>query len=185
MMRRSSLHALTIAALASYGGVSAASADEARGAGSQLRIGGFSHSISMPEFGTTDLHISGLLPAFDLGPSMAKSGLSLHPELGADLNLNGKTSAVFAGFAAVAQLPANFLAEADLGVSANNGYTSGAPSGRLEVGCNALFREALGLGYRLTNQVSVMAVAEHMSNANLCQPNNGITNIGLRLGYSF
>jgi len=185
MMRRSSPVLLTIAALVSNAIFFPALADEARGAGPQLRIGGFYHSLSMPESGTADVQISGLFPAFDLGPSMAASDVTIHPELGADLNTQGKTSAAFAGFAAVAHLPANFLAEANLGVSANNGYTSGAPSGRLELGCNELFREALGLGYQFTKQVSVMAVAEHMSNANLCQPNNGITNVGLRLGYSF
>jgi len=41
------------------------------------------------------------------------------------------------------------------------------------------------IGVPLSDRLSVMAMAEHMSNGNLCQPNNGITNVGVKLGYSF
>ena len=127
------------------------------------------------------------MPALDIGSFASSNGLSLHPQVGTDLNLQGKTSAVFAGFAGVITLQGGVFIEADLGGSVNNGYTSNPPAGsnRSELGCNALFREALIIGVPLSDRLSVMAMAEHMSNANLCQPNNGITNVGVKLGYSF
>lgn len=153
--------------------------------GTELRLGAAYHGYEGREAGTADVSVDALLPAFDLGKSFTSETFSLHPQLGLDANTQGKTSAAFAGFAAVMHLSARFKVEADLGGSINDGKTTSLDSGRAELGCNALFREALGLGYQLTQNLSVMAVAEHMSNANLCQPNNGITNFGLKLGYSF
>ncbi len=154
--------------------------------GTEVRIGTFYHGYQGREAGTADIAIDALLPAFDLGKSPLTERFSLHPQIGADLNLQGKTSAVFAGFAGVVELPGNLVIEGDLGGSINNGKTTSPDdTGRAELGCTTLFREALGIGFRFSKQASVMAVAEHMSNANLCTPNNGITNFGLRFGYNF
>ena len=57
--------------------------------------------------------------------------------------------------------------------------------GESSYGCVVNFREGLSLGYALTPQWRVMAEVDHMSNANLCHPNHGLTNAGLRLGYLF
>jgi hypothetical protein len=153
----------------------------------QFRFGASTHGIASAETGTADANIEWLMPALDLGSSVSSNGFSLHPQIGANLNLQGKTSAAFAGFAGVVTLPGGLFVEADLGGSVNNGYTSNPPAGsdRSELGCTALFREAFVIGLPLSDRLSVMATAEHMSNANLCQPNNGITNVGLKLGYSF
>jgi len=186
-MKLSVVSSLVVAAslmgLAAYNGAEAASPQQAS---TEVRIGSFYHGYASAETGTADIAVDVLLPAFDLGKTLQSDVFSLHPQFGADLNLQGKTSAVFLGFAGVANLPGNFVIEANLGGSVNNGNkTSPADSGRSELGCTTLFREAFGIGYRFSKQISLMAVAEHMSNANLCTPNNGITNFGLRLGYSF
>ncbi len=153
----------------------------------QFRFGASTHGIASAETGTTDANIEWLMPALDLGSFASSNGLSLHPQIGADVNLQGKTSAAFAGLAGVVTLPGGLFVEADLGGSINNGYASNPPAGsnRSELGCTALFREAFVIGLPLSDRLSLMATAEHMSNANLCQPNNGITNVGLKLGYSF
>ncbi len=172
-------------------GAVAVSSEQARAGATQpdtteVRIGTAYHGYEGREAGTVDVSLDALLPAFDLGKSLSSDAFSLHPQIGIDVNTQGKTSAAFAGFAAVVHLPANFKIEADLGGSINNGKaTSESDTGRSELGCTTLFREAFGIGYQATKEVSLMAVAEHMSNANLCTPNNGITNFGLKLGYSF
>jgi len=163
-----------------------ARAGSGEASGTEVRVGAFYHGYQGREAGTVDIAIDALLPAFDLGKSPLTERFSLHPQIGADLNTQGKTSAVFAGFAGVVELPGNFLIEGDLGGSINNGKTTSPDdTGRAELGCTMLFREALGLGFRFSKQASLMAVAEHMSNANLCTPNNGLTNFGLRFGYQF
>ena len=149
----------------------------------QLRAGYLTHGIASDESGTQDLNAEWLLPAFDFGQM---GGFSLHPQVGGDFNLQGRTNAAYAGFAGIYQFSNGIFVEGDLGGSVNDGYkTAPANSGRSELGCNELFREAFVVGVPLTSRLSVMAVAEHMSNANLCQPNNGITNVGMKLGFSF
>lgn len=163
---------------------SVASANEFTLKNGQFRVGAATHGIASAETGTIDANIEWLMPAFDFGST---GGFTLHPQIGADLNTQGRTSAGYAGFAGVLTLPGGIFVEADLGGSVNNGYTSSPPAGsnRSELGCTALFREAFVIGVPLSDRLSVMAMAEHMSNANLCQPNNGITNVGVKLGYSF
>jgi hypothetical protein len=53
------------------------------------------------------------------------------------------------------------------------------------MGCAVTFRESATAGFRITQNWSIMATVEHMSNAGLCVENRGLTNAGLRLGYTF
>ena len=53
------------------------------------------------------------------------------------------------------------------------------------LGCRLLFRESLGAGYRITPRVNVSLHLEHISNARLCENNEGIDNTGFRFGWVF
>jgi lipid A 3-O-deacylase len=50
-------------------------------------------------------------------------------------------------------------------------------------GCPFNFRESVSLGLELSDRVSLLFMVDHMSNANLCLRNRGLTNGGVRLGY--
>ncbi len=52
-------------------------------------------------------------------------------------------------------------------------------------GCQVNFRESASLGYDVNQHWRVLATVDHMSNGNLCEPNHGLTNAGIRLGYRF
>ncbi len=53
---------------------------------------------------------------------------------------------------------------------ANDGHTGYfVPKEYSRVGCNAMFRESLGVGYKLTEHWNVMATLEHSSNAGFCK----------------
>lgn len=58
------------------------------------------------------------------------------------------------------------------------------PSDRY-LGCRVLYRLAAGLGYQVTDDFNVELYADHISNANLCDNNQGLENAGIRFGYSF
>jgi lipid A 3-O-deacylase len=53
------------------------------------------------------------------------------------------------------------------------------------LGCRMNFHVGAGVGYRLTRRWNLGIQYEHLSNANLCQDNEGLENIGLRVGYMF
>lgn len=52
------------------------------------------------------------------------------------------------------------------------------------LGCRGLLHTSFGLGFRITDRANVALHVEHISNANLCDKNEGIDNIGVRLGWS-
>lgn len=123
------------------------------------------------------------------------SGLSMigapRPHLGASIaSAPGATSQVYAGLTWRQRLaPAMFL-DAGFGVAVHDGETRFNPSARdinstKFLGCRALFRIAGDLGYRLSDRLSVSAHVDHISNAGLCAPNEGLDNTGVRFGWRF
>ena len=125
-------------------------------------------------------------------PSLLRFIGSPRPHIGADINTAGNTSDGYFGLTWEASLqelfgfaPRVFLA-GSLGGAVHDGYlTSGAPPGRKLLGSRILFRESAELGYRLTPTISVSAILDHISNANLAPRNAGITSAGARLGFRF
>lgn len=117
---------------------------------------------------------------------------SPRPHIGADINTDGNTSDGYFGLtwgATLYQLfgiaPGIFV-QGSLGGAVHDGYlTSGAPPGRKLLGSRILFRESAELGYQLTPVVSISAILDHISNANLAPRNAGITSAGVRLGFKF
>jgi lipid A 3-O-deacylase len=53
------------------------------------------------------------------------------------------------------------------------------------IGCHALFHLSLGFGYRITENTNLHFYGDHISNANLCDNNEGLDQWGVRLGYAF
>jgi lipid A 3-O-deacylase len=53
------------------------------------------------------------------------------------------------------------------------------------LGCRVVFHLYAGAGYRLSRRWNVAAHYEHLSNATLCPTNEGLENIGVRVGWVF
>jgi lipid A 3-O-deacylase len=117
---------------------------------------------------------------------------SPRPHFGGDYNTAGQTSDVFAGLTWGISVIQNLFRPGDavfltgsLGGAYQDGYIDNAPPGRKRLGSPILFRESAELGYQVTPVISVSAILEHISNANLGQHNAGITSAGARLGFKF
>ena len=120
---------------------------------------------------------------------------SPRPHIGADINTAGNTSDGYFGLTwGWTLLPSLFgggavFANGSLGGAVQDGLTGTAtsvpPPGRKLLGSTVLFRESAELGYQLTPMVSVSALLDHISNANLAPRNAGITSAGARLGFKF
>jgi lipid A 3-O-deacylase len=117
---------------------------------------------------------------------------SPRPHLGGDYNTAGQTSDVFTGLTWGISVIQNLFRPGDavfltgsLGGAYQTGYIDNAPLGRKLLGSPVLFRESAELGYQVTPVISVSAILEHISNANLGQHNAGITSAGARLGFKF
>jgi lipid A 3-O-deacylase len=117
------------------------------------------------------------------------------PHIGADINTAGNTSDGYFGLTwGWTLMPSLFgggalFANGSLGGAVQDGFTGTQatvpPPGRKLLGSKVLFRESAELGYQITPIVSVSALLDHISNANLAPRNAGITSAGARLGFKF
>lgn len=151
----------------------------------ELRLGVFAHDPWSPESGSVDINGEILFPRW-FGADSQWAFLVPRIHVGGTVSLSGDTSHAYAGFTWGYEFAAGFFVEGSLGGAVHNGYTGDQPRpGENSLGCSPLFRESASVGYRFTPQLSLMATIEHLSNAGLCSQNRGLTNAGLRLGYSF
>lgn len=155
--------------------------------GYELRIAGLSHNIEPggDEHGGLDIGGSILLPKSATGFGSSSSLWVPRLHIGGTGNLAGKTSFAYAGVTWSVPVMQDYFFSVDFGGALNNGEPNGISNERVGMGCHATFRESAALGRSITEHISVAATIEHFSNANLCDRNSGITNIGVMVGYKF
>jgi len=125
--------------------------------------------------------------AIDLGDLPVPG--QLRPTAGATVNFAGKESLARLGVNWQAHLgDSPVYIEATLGAAIHNGILSGPMPGRHDLrrqGCRVELYSSAGLGMDLGDTFTATLVYEHMSNANLCGNNDGLSNFGLRIGAKF
>lgn len=131
-----------------------------------------------------DANVELLFTPLALGPGWIGA---FRPHVGATVNFGGLESQVYAGLSWTWHVfDGPVFVEGSLGGALHDGATTGAVYPARNLGCAALFRESVSLGYDLTEQASIMATFEHSSHAGLCgEGNEGITNLGVRVGWKF
>ena len=110
---------------------------------------------------------------------------SPRPHIGFDINTSGDTSEIYLGLSYEWEFWGGVFAGFSLGGAVHNGKTSGDHTDRKDLGCSVLFRESFEVGYRFVGTHSVSVMLDHISNAKLCDHNEGLENLGIRYGYKF
>ena len=115
---------------------------------------------------------------------------SPRPHLGADINTGGDTSSVYAGLSWEWFLWRDLFAGFSLGGAVHDGETTISAldpdkGKKKELGCSLLFRESVEIGWMVTPNHGVSFILDHISNARLCDENEGLENMGVRYGYRF
>ncbi len=152
----------------------------------ELRLGGLAQNIEptghVNEHGA-DINAEVLLvPLFATTCNPWRDALfGFRPHIGATHNFAGTTSKLYAGLTWDVPLANGFFLESSFGAAVHDGGL--VEAGRAQYGCRVNFRESASLGYDIDQHWRVMLVVDHMSNADLCLRNRGLTNAGLRLGY--
>jgi lipid A 3-O-deacylase len=152
---------------------------------SEVRFGASAQDPSGPESGSANLtgEILSVRPLTVADPILSLLIPRVH--LGGSLNLDGRTSFGYAGLTWTLDVTPSVFMEASLGGAVHDGENNPVERHRNALGCTVLFRESGSLGIRVTKDWSVIATVEHLSNAGLCSNNRGLTNVGVRVGYSF
>ena len=157
----------------------------------EFKIGGLAHDVGFLGHhveGGADVNVELLFTS----PDLLRYIGSPRPHIGGDINTSGNTSYGYFGLTWGIMLIQNLFGAGDgifangsLGGAVHNGYLDSAPPDRKKLGSRILFRESLELGYQVTPVVSVSAILDHISNANLASHNAGITSAGARIGFRF
>ena len=111
---------------------------------------------------------------------------SPRPVIGGNFHSEGDTHQAYAGLTWDWDIWGDdVFIEFNLGGAYHTGEEETGDPDRKELGCNMLFHLATDLGYRITENHAVMIHFSHISNADLCDSNEGLENVGIRYGYRF
>ena len=177
--RRISAAILTVClGVTAFSGPASAIVDEVRG-------GIYAHEPFRSGHGEGDHADVNLEVVFET-PSFLAWAWNPRPRLGATLRSGDRTSLVYLDVLGwTVDLTDAIFVDVGLVGAIHDGDLKGNAPSTLYFGCRANFHQSGSIGYRITPQLSLMASVEHMSNASLCSMNDGLTNAGVRLGYSF
>ena len=157
----------------------------------EVKIGALAHDVGfLTHHVETGADVN--LEILFTSPDLLRAIGSPRPHIGADINTSGNTSDGYLGLTWGITLIQNMFgsggavfANGSLGGAVQDGYVDSAPANRKRLGSPILFRESAELGYQITPTVSLSALLDHISNANLGAHNAGITSAGARFGVKF
>lgn len=112
-------------------------------------------------------------------------GGTMSPALGVSVNSVGDTSKAYVDARFEKDFADDFFFALGIGAAVHNGNNKLTENDRKALGSKVLFHFPFELGYRIDEQISVSLFFDHVSNAWLADPNEGMDTLGLRFGYRF
>ena len=116
-------------------------------------------------------------------PGLLNAIGSPRPHLGLSINTNGDTDQFYAGLTWEWEFLRRLFAGFSLGGAIHDGETETNRTDMKELGCRLLFRGSFELGYRINQRHGISVFLDHISNANICENDEGLGTIGFRYGY--
>ncbi|CDP52291.1 hypothetical protein [Devosia sp. DBB001] len=110
---------------------------------------------------------------------------SPRPRIGATVSMQGLDSIAHAGLLWQVPLGDTFYVEAGFGAAINTGSLGETEMPSRRFGCRIGFYESFGVGANLSPSATMTLTYEHTSNNGYCPYNDGLSNIGLRIGFKF
>lgn len=119
-------------------------------------------------------------------PELLRYLNSPRPFVGGILSLGGRESSLHWGLSWDLPLGDVFYVELAGGNGIHNGALSGATRPLRNLGCQFLWHWSAGIGANITENVTVTAQLQHMSNIIAgCSPNDGMNHFGISVGWKF
>jgi lipid A 3-O-deacylase len=135
-----------------------------------------------------DINVEVLFPS----PAFLRLLWAPRPHLGLSINTAGATDYGYVGLTwsgrpwrPLLALPEGLFIAGSLGGGAHDGHRNAGPPDRKILGSRLLFRESVEAGYQLGRKLSLSIMLDHVSNAGLTTHNQGLTNLGARVGVAF
>jgi lipid A 3-O-deacylase len=119
-------------------------------------------------------------------PQVQFLGGFIRPAFGGSVNATGDTSKLYAGLRWQYEHASGIFFGVGGGGAVHDGKLHLQPSNdRAALGSRVLFHIPFELGYRFNHNSALSAYFDHVSNAYLANPNEGLDTLGARYGYRF
>ncbi len=153
----------------------------------EIRVGAFVHNVEPDNGGTergTDINLEILFgkPSWSHPNKIINHFIKPRPHIGGNINDSSSTSMFYFGLTWNHKITDRVFFESSFGGAVHDGPLNTASD---SYGCSLNFRESASLGMQIDKHWSLMITVDHMSNADLCSRNAGLTNAGARFGYKF
>jgi hypothetical protein len=109
----------------------------------------------------------------------------IRPNLGLSVNNQGGTSKLYAGAVWEFQFRNGFFFNTGTGLAVHNGQLESDDANQKQLGSRVLFRVPIEFGVSLGGGHRISIMFDHISNADLADPNEGLDTLGLRYGFQF
>ncbi len=163
----------------------AAAPASADGALYEVKAGVLAHDVDGLWSGTSrESGIDGNLEV-TFAPSLPLLGGAVRPALGVSVNSAGDTSKVYGDARWEIDLGETLWFATGIGAAVHNGERERVRNDKKALGSQLLFHFPIELGLRLDAHNSVSLFFDHVSNAWLASPNEGMDTLGVRYGYRF
>ena len=110
---------------------------------------------------------------------------TLLSNLGVSINDRGGTSKLYAGLLWELVAARRIFLDLGIGIAVHNGKTKSDEKTEKALGSRILFRIPVELGYALSDIHRISIIFDHVSNAYLAEPNQGLDTLGLRFSRLF
>lgn len=118
-------------------------------------------------------------------PSFSLLSGNVRPNLGLSINTQGDTSKLYGGMLWELETKSGIFLDLGIGIAIHNGELDTNQEDKKSLGSRVLFRIPVEIGYSITEHYQVSILYDHISNAYLTDPNEGLDTLGLRFGYRF
>ena len=152
---------------------------------SELRLGALAHDIGPFSSNEEDIILDYNAEILFISPAFLEKIWAPRPHLGFTLNTGGDTSQIYAGLTWEYGFWRHWFIDFSLGGAVHDGKKKTIQIDRKELGCSLLFRESFEIGYRFESGHALTGFLDHVSNANICDHNEGLESAGIRYGYRF
>jgi lipid A 3-O-deacylase len=109
----------------------------------------------------------------------------VQPNLGVTINTQGQTSRAYGGLLGEFLFDTGFFVDSGVGLEVHNGQLESDDANKKQLGSRVLFRIPIELGFTMFERHRLPIIFDHMSNAYLVTPNEGMDTIGVRFGFQF
>jgi hypothetical protein len=83
------------------------------------------------------------------------------------------------------QFENGFFFNIGTGLAVHNGQLESNDANKKQLGSRVLFREPIEFGFAIDQHHRISIMFDHISNADLADPNEGLDTLGLRYGFQF